>query len=460
MSDQRADTAFRNSTRTRSAVAPASNSGRWETDGLGRKQIPAEVYWGINVSRALDNFSISGRPISIHPDLIFAFACVKQAAARANAEIGALEPLRAGLIDRACEDIKNGKLHDQFVVDVMQGGAGTSTNMNFNEVIANRGLELAGHPKGNYEHLDPNDDVNRSQSTNDAYPTALKIGMSLALERVIVELAFLAQAFQTRAHSFAGIVKVGRTQLQDAVPMTLGQEFDAFAVTLAEDRAGLDAIRRRLWEVNLGATAIGTSIAADRGYTEAVCRHLAAITAYPIITAPNLIEATTDVSVFLELSGALKRFAMKLSKICNDLRLLSSGPQAGFCEINLPAKQAGSSIMPGKVNPVVPELVNQVAFAIAGGRCHRDDGCRSRAAPAQRVRAGDGACALRKPEVADGSDGHIAGELRRRNYRESRASGEAGRIVCRRDHSTRPRDRLRPGGTTCETGTCDGREDH
>ena len=366
MSDQRADTAFRNSTRTMSAVAPAANSGRWETDGLGRKQIPAEVYWGINVSRALDNFSISGRPISIHPDLIFAFACVKQAAARANAEIGALEPVRAGLIDRACEDIKNGKLHDQFVVDVMQGGAGTSTNMNFNEVIANRGLELAGHPKGSYEHLDPNDDVNRSQSTNDAYPTALKIGMSLALERVIVELAFLAQAFQTRAHSFAGIVKVGRTQLQDAVPMTLEQEFDAFAVTVAEDRAGLDAIRRRLWEVNLGATAIGTSIAADRGYTEAVCRHLAAITAYPIITAPNLIEATTDVSVFLELSGALKRFAMKLSKICNDLRLLSSGPQAGFCEINLPARQAGSSIMPGKVNPVVPELVNQVAFAIAG----------------------------------------------------------------------------------------------
>jgi aspartate ammonia-lyase len=248
----------------------------------------------------------------------------------------------------------------------MQGGAGTSTNMNFNEVIANRALELAGHLKGSYEHLDPNDDVNRSQSTNDSYPTALKIGLSISLERFIIELALLSQVFLKKARKFSDIVKVGRTQLQDAVPMTLGQEFEAFAVSLAEDRTGFENIRTRLWEINLGATAIGTGITASRDYPAAACRHLATITAYPIVTAQNLIEATSDVGVFLELSGALKRTAVKLSKICNDLRLLSSGPQAGFGEINLPARQAGSSIMPGKVNPVIPELVNQVAFAVAG----------------------------------------------------------------------------------------------
>ena len=364
MADLRADLAFRKSLETRPAT---SGETRVETDGLGTKEIPVDAYWGINVSRALDNFAISGRPISIYPDLIFGYACVKQAAARANAEIGVLDRTRAELIDRACEEIKDGKLHDQFVVDIMQGGAGTSTNMNANEVIANRGLELGGHPKGSYQHLDPNDHVNRSQSTNDTYPTALKIGLCLSIERLLAELKLLEGAFRAKARQFHGIVKVGRTQLQDAVPMTLEQEFEGFAVTLGEDHASLEGVIRQLGEINLGATAIGTGIAADPSYAEAVRKHLADITGYQIVTAPNLIEATTDVGVFMELSGALKRNAVKLSKICNDLRLLGSGPQAGLSEINLPPRQAGSSIMPGKVNPVIPEVVNEVAFAVAGG---------------------------------------------------------------------------------------------
>jgi aspartate ammonia-lyase len=364
MADQRADNAFRRSVHT---LAPASGATRLETDGLGSKPIPADAYWGINVSRALENFAISGRAISVYPDLIFGYACVKQAAARANAEVGGLDPKQADLIDRACEEIKDGKLHDQFIVDIMQGGAGTSTNMNANEVIANRGLELGGYAKGDYQHLDPNDHVNRSQSTNDTYPTALKIGLSLATERFLLELEFLERAFADKGREFSSIVKVGRTQLQDAVPMTLGQEFESFAVTLAEDHATFRSIIKHLGEINLGATAIGTGIAAHPCFAEAVRKHLAGITGYDIVTASNLIEATTDVGVFLELSAALKRTAMKIGKICNDLRLLASGPQAGLGEIHLPARQAGSSIMPGKVNPVIPEVVNEVAFVVAGG---------------------------------------------------------------------------------------------
>lgn len=364
MADQRADHAFRKSIQTQEE---AKGTTRTESDSLGAREIPWAAYWGINVSRALENFAISGRPISTYPDLLFGYACVKQAAARANAEIGVLDPATAGLIDRACEEIKNGKLHDQFVVDIMQGGAGTSTNMNVNEVIANRGLELAGHPKGSYQHLNPNDHVNRSQSTNDTYPTAVKVGLCLSVERLISELGLLQQAFRDKGREFAGILKVGRTQLQDAVPMTLAQEFEGFAVTLGEDIASFGRLIEQLGEINLGATAIGTGIAADPRYAAAVCRHLAAITGYRIVTAPNLIEATTDVGVFMGLSGVLKRNAMKLSKISNDLRLLSSGPQAGLGEINLPPRQAGSSIMPGKVNPVIPEVMNEVAFVVAGG---------------------------------------------------------------------------------------------
>ena len=363
MTDRHADDAF---LRARHTVSDWSGPTRIETDSLGPAEIPADAYWGINVRRALDNFPISGRPISIYPDLIFGYACVKQAAARANAEIGVLDRQRADAIDRACEEIKQGKLRDQFVVDIIQGGAGTSTNMNVNEVIANRALELSGHAKGEYEHIDPNDHVNRSQSTNDSYPTALKIGLCLSIERLIDELERLSGAFRDKGRDFAGVLKVGRTQLQDAVPMTLQQEFEAFAITLADDLVSFDLLTTQLWEVNLGATAVGTGIAADPRYADAVRVHLAAITGYDIVTAPDLIEATTDVAVFMDLSSTLKRSAMKLSKICNDLRLLASGPQAGFGEIALPPRQAGSSIMPGKVNPVIPEVVNEVAFVVAG----------------------------------------------------------------------------------------------
>jgi aspartate ammonia-lyase len=362
MSEHRADDGFARRRRTSST----GGGRRVEVDDLGSREIPADAYWGINVSRALENFPISGRAIAVHPDLIVGFACVKQAAARANAEIGVLDWDKADLIDRACEEIKGGRLHDQFVVDVMQGGAGTSTNMNVNEVIANRGLELAGRAKGDYRHLDPNDHVNRSQSTNDAYPTALKIGLCFSIERLLIELEQLAQAFGDKGREFHRVLKIGRTQLQDAVPMTLGQELTGFAHTLTEDHASFATLKHRLWEINLGATAIGTGIAADPRYADAVRVHLAAITGFEIATAPNLVEATTDVGVFMELSAALKRTAMKLSKICSDLRLLSSGPQAGLGEINLPPRQAGSSLMPGKVNPVIPEAVNQVAFAVAG----------------------------------------------------------------------------------------------
>jgi aspartate ammonia-lyase len=358
-----ADAAFTASLRTGPAPgAPA----RTEHDSLGALPVPADAYWGIHTARALENFQLSGRAIGEYPDLICAYAQVKRAAARANAAIGALPAERAELIDRAGAEVAAGALMDQFVVDLLQGGAGTSTNMNVNEVLANRGLELAGHPRGAYEHLSPLDDVNRSQSTNDTYPTALKLALHRALSRLARELGQLEAVLSERAEAFDGVVKVGRTQLQDAVPMTLRQEFEAFALTIAEERAALLGELPALCEVSLGATAVGTGIAAPRGYREAVRDALAEATGLEIRTAGHLVKATTDVGAYLDVSGALKRLAMRLSKLCNDLRLLSSGPQFGFGEIALPPRQAGSSIMPGKVNPVVPEAVNQVAFVVAG----------------------------------------------------------------------------------------------
>ena len=339
---------------------------RTETDSLGSMEIPADAYWGIHTARALENFPITRRPISVYRDLIRALARVKQAAARANRELGVLEAARAELIDQVCEEIVNGALHEQFVVGVVQGGAGTSTNMNTNEVIANRCLELLGYPLGDYEHFHPIDDVNRSQSTNDVYPTAIKLAMVFGVNRLLEEHRLLTEAFAAKGVEFRGILKIGRTQMQDAVPMTLGQEFGGFAHTLDEDYDRLAEVVPWLNEINMGATAIGTGITADPRYAEAVCRHLIEITGIPMETAPDLIEATSDAGIFMTLSGTLKRAAVKLSKICNDLRLLSSGPQAGFGEINLPPRQAGSSIMPGKVNPVIPEVVNQVAFSVIG----------------------------------------------------------------------------------------------
>lgn len=339
---------------------------REESDSLGTRRIPRDVYWGIHTARALENFPITLRAIYNYPDLITALARVKQAAARANGELGVLSQEKAAIIDRVCEEIASGKLHDQFVVGVIQGGAGTSTNMNVNEVIANRGLELMGLPRGDYAALHPIDDVNRSQSTNDVYPTSIKLAMVFSLHRLLAEHRLLTEAFSAKGREFSGILKIGRTQLQDAVPMTLGQEFSGFATTLGEDYDRLSEVVPWLNEINLGATAIGTGITADPRYADAVRRHLVDITGIQMVTAPDLIEATSDAGIFMTLSGTLKRAAVKLSKICNDLRLISSGPQAGFGEINLPPRQAGSSIMPGKVNPVIPEVVNQVAFSVIG----------------------------------------------------------------------------------------------
>jgi aspartate ammonia-lyase len=339
---------------------------RTEHDSLGSMQVPADAYWGVHTARALENFPISRRAIFNYPDLVVALVRVKQAAARANAELGVLDKAKAEVIDRVCEEIAGGALHSEFCVGVIQGGAGTSTNMNANEVIANRALELMGHKKGEYQHLHPIDDVNRSQSTNDVYPTAIRLAMVFATEVLRVEHAKLADAFRAKGREFNDVLKIGRTQLQDAVPMTLGQEFRGFANTLDEDSQRLAEVMPLLKETNMGATAIGTGITADPRYAEAVRRHLAEVTGYHMVTAPDLIEATSDTGAYMTLSGTLKRAAVKLSKICNDLRLTSSGPQAGLGEISLPARQAGSSIMPGKVNPVIPEVVNQVAFSIIG----------------------------------------------------------------------------------------------
>jgi len=339
---------------------------RQERDSLGEMPIPADAYWGIHTARALENFPITRRALSNHPNLVIALAMVKQAAARANKDIGVLSAERADLIDRVCQEIIGGDLHDQFVIGVLQGGAGTSTNMCANEIIANRCLELMGREKGEYTAFHPIDHINRSQSTNDVYPTAIKLAMVFSLRSLLDEHRLLADSFAGKGREFAQILKVGRTQMQDAVPMTLGQEFRGFATTLGEDQERLGELIPWLNEINMGATAIGTGITADPRYAESVRAHLSEISGCTMVTAPDLIEATSDTGVFMSVSGTLKRAAVKLSKICNDLRLLSSGPQAGFGEINLPPRQAGSSIMPGKVNPVIPEVVNQVAFSIIG----------------------------------------------------------------------------------------------
>src|SRR3954463_3370153 len=345
---------------------PMTQPVRVEHDLLGDRAVPADAYYGIHTLRALENFAITGTPISIYPDLVNALACVKQAAAIANCELGLLDDRRSMAIRLACEEIRDGKLHDQFVVDVIQGGAGTSTNMNANEVVANRALELLGHGKGQYSFLHPNEDVNLGQSTNDVYPTAVKIATVFAVRGLLEAMAVLQDAFARKAVEFHDVLKMGRTQLQDAVPMTLGQEFSAYAVMTDEDRSRLAEAVELIHEINLGATAIGTGLNAPAGYADSARRHLAEITGLPLVTAANLVEATQDCGAFVQMSGVLKRIAVKLSKICNDLRLLSSGPRAGLGEINLPPVQAGSSIMPGKVNPVIPEVLNQIAFEVIG----------------------------------------------------------------------------------------------
>ncbi len=339
---------------------------RIEHDLLGDRPVPMSAYYGVHTLRAVENFPITGTPISIYPDLLNALACVKQAAALANHELGLLDQDKTDVIVKTCEEIRAGKLHGEFIVDVIQGGAGTSTNMNANEVIANRGLEHLGRRRGDYQYLHPNEHVNMSQSTNDVYPTAVRVALHFAIYRLVDAMTKLRRAFEAKAGEFADVLKMGRTQLQDAVPMTLGQEFSTYAVMLEEDEERLKEAAKLLHEINLGATAIGTGINAHPDYAAVACRHLTNITEIPLVTAANLVEATQDAGAFVQLSGVLKRVAVKLSKTCNDLRLLSSGPRAGVGEINLTTMQAGSSIMPGKVNPVIPEVVNQIAFEVIG----------------------------------------------------------------------------------------------
>lgn len=339
---------------------------RVEHDLLGEKAVPREAYYGVHTLRAKENFEISGTTVSAFPNLVIALAAVKQAAAEANSDLGLLDKSLRDAIVGACIEVREGRLHDQFVVDVVQGGAGTSTNMNANEVICNRALELLGRERGEYGYLHPNEHVNLAQSTNDVYPTALRIATFFAIEHLLEAMGHLRDVFDEKSREFAGLLKLGRTQLQDAVPMTLGQEFSTYAVMLEEDMLRLREASDLIREINLGATAIGTGITAHPEYARRALEALNRITGIELSTAPNLIEATQDCGAFVQISGVLKRIAVKLSKTCNDLRLLSSGPRAGFGEINLPPMQAGSSIMPGKVNPVIPEVVNQVAFEVFG----------------------------------------------------------------------------------------------
>ncbi|MCZ4693718.1 aspartate ammonia-lyase [Ancylomarina euxinus] len=339
---------------------------RQEHDLLGYKEVPADAYYGIQTLRAVENFDICGVKLSFYPLFIDALAMVKMASAKANNELGLLSDELTQFIISASEEVLAGEFYDQFPVDMIQGGAGTSTNMNANEVIANRALELMGFEKGDYEHCHPNNHINLSQSTNDAYPTAIKIALINHNTRLIEVLKQLIEAFHAKGKEFDHVIKMGRTQLQDAVPMTLGQEFEAYAVNLEEEIARLNQNAQLFREVNMGATAIGTGINSEPEYSEKVVRHLQQITNLDIVLAGNLIEATPDTGSYVMYSSALKRLAIKLSKICNDLRLLSSGPRCGFNEINLPPMQPGSSIMPGKVNPVIPEVVNQVAYKVIG----------------------------------------------------------------------------------------------
>lgn len=339
---------------------------RIEVDSLGPVSIPGDAYYGPQTARGVANFPISGITISHFPRLIQSLAYVKMAAARANVRLGDLDPAKGKVICQVCEEIIAGRHQDAFPLDVFQGGAGTSTNMNINEVISNRGLEILGLPRGEYAALHPNNDVNLAQSTNDVYPTAIRLAILFSHEQLRQALEGLAAEFEAKAVSFADVLKLGRTQLQDAVPMTLGQEFGAFAITLREDVVRLQEIVSLFREVNLGGTAIGTGINTSADYQAMAIDELRAVTGLPVVAAGNLIEACWDTGAFVLFSGMLKRTATKLSKICNDLRLLSSGPRGGLNEINLPALQPGSSIMPGKVNPVVPEVVNQVAFQVIG----------------------------------------------------------------------------------------------
>jgi len=339
---------------------------RVEHDSLGERELPNAVYYGVQTQRALENFAISGVRLHNFEHMIEALAFVKKAAALANGELGVLTADQTKAISDACDELLSGKLHAHFVVDMFQGGAGTSTNMNANEVIANRGLELMGHEKGEYEHLHPNDHVNGSQSTNDAYPTAIKLAVLLSLQDLLGAMNQLRESLQTKGDEFSDVLKMGRTENQDAVPMTLGQEFSAYAEMIDSGMAALKRNSEEFLLINMGATAIGTGLNSPPGYADLVTGKLREVSGFQVQKADNLVEATQDCGAFAQMSGTLKRAAVQISKICNDLRWLSSGPRCGLNEINLPPMQPGSSIMPGKVNPVMPELVNQICYQIIG----------------------------------------------------------------------------------------------
>ncbi len=352
--------------RTGREQAYASGRTRSESDLIGQLEVPSDALFGIQTLRGMHNFPITGVPVSHFPGIVRSLAMVKQAAARANGRLGLLNADIAAAIDRACREIIDGHWHGHFPVDMIQGGAGTSTNMNANEVIANRALEILGHERGQYQYCHPNDHVNLGQSTNDVYPTAMRLAAYDQCQTLLTALEKMKQALHAKGSEFKDVIKMGRTQLQDAVPMTLGQEFEAYAITTGEDIKRLREISRLFLEVNMGATAIGTGICAEPGYSLLVVDELRRISGLEISLAANLIEATPDTGAFVLFSGVLKRVAVKISKMCNDFRLLSSGPRCGLHEINLPPMQPGSSIMPGKVNPVIPEVVNQVAFQVIG----------------------------------------------------------------------------------------------
>ena len=339
---------------------------RIEKDFLGEKQLPDDAYYGIQTLRGKENFHITGMPVSREPYFVKAFGYVKKAAALANRDLGVLDRKVADAIAAACDRLIAGEMGEQFVTDFIQGGAGTSTNMNANEVIANLALERLGHRKGEYQFVNPNDHVNFGQSTNDVYPTALRLGLIMRLEAYMEALRRLQEAFFGKGREFDRVLKMGRTHLQDAVPMALGAEFHGWGTTIGEEVQRIGDVAKLLHEINLGATAIGTSVTAAPGYPEMATRHLSEITGRPFVLASDLVEATSDTGAYVLLSGALKRTSVKLTKICNDIRLLASGPRCGLNEINLPQLQPGSSIMPGKVNPVIPEVVNQAGFLVIG----------------------------------------------------------------------------------------------
>jgi aspartate ammonia-lyase len=339
---------------------------RIEHDSLGEKELPNSVYYGVQTARALENFPFDSHPLHHFPEFIVAFAYQKKASALANYELGVLDAEKTDVIVAVCDELIAGKLHDQFPLDMIQGGAGTSTNMNFNEVIANRGLELMGHKKGEYQFLHPNDDVNLSQSTNDAYPTAAKVAVLLMMRETRQHLDKLKHALEQKASEFKDVLKMGRTEMEDAVPVTLGQEFRGFADTLNEALRQLRQAEKAFYKVNLGGTAIGTGINSPRQYCALAIKRLAELTGFFLVPCNDLVGASSDGAGYMEMSGALKRVGIAISKICNDLRLMSSGPRAGFFEITLPPLQPGSSIMPGKVNPVIPEVTSCVAYQLAG----------------------------------------------------------------------------------------------